>query len=77
MRARRGHVEAGYVFASAVVATPAGRAVVEDYLPDALADGRYRPAPRPLVVGDGLAEVQTALDRYREGVSAAKLVVPV
>ncbi|MGC0369321.1 hypothetical protein RKD05_001573 [Microbacterium sp. SLBN-111] len=33
--------------------------------------------PEPLVVGEGLGEIQSALDRQRAGVSASKLVVRV
>lgn len=47
----------------------------EHYVPAALADGRHVPAPEPVVVGEGLAQVQTALDALRDGVSARKLVV--
>lgn len=47
----------------------------EDYLPNALAEGRYVATPVPEVVGTGLDRVQPALDRLREGVSARKLVV--
>ncbi|NAZ76570.1 alcohol dehydrogenase catalytic domain-containing protein [Kineococcus sp. T13] len=52
-----------------------GPAVFSRYLPAALADGSYRPAPRAEVVGDGLAAVPQALERLRAGVSARKLVV--
>jgi NADPH:quinone reductase-like Zn-dependent oxidoreductase len=54
-----------------------GPAVFQRYLPDALSEGRHRPAPAAEVVGDGLAAVPQALERLRAGVSARKLVVTV
>jgi hypothetical protein len=43
--------------------------------PAALAEGRFRAAPEPKVIGHGLESIQTALDAQRAGVSAQKLVV--
>lgn len=54
-----------------------GPAVFTQFLPAALAEGRYRPAPPAVVVGDGLAAVPAGLERLRAGVSARKLVVTV
>jgi hypothetical protein len=50
-------------------------AIMEDYLPKALATGQYLAAPDPQVVGKGLENVQTALDLASKGVSAKKRVV--
>jgi hypothetical protein len=47
----------------------------KDFLPDALAEGRYVATPEPQVVGSGLEHVQQALDTLRRGVSAGKIVV--
>jgi len=52
-----------------------GPAVYVDFLPDALATGRYRAAPKPHLAGTGLRSVQTALDIQRNGISAKKIVV--
>lgn len=52
-----------------------GPAIYAAFLPTALADGRYLPAPDPLVVGHGLQDIPAALDRLRNGVSAQKIVV--
>ena len=54
-----------------------GPAVFTQFLPAALSDGRYRPAPPVEVIGDGLAAVPAGLERLRAGVSARKLVVTV
>jgi hypothetical protein len=50
-------------------------AVWGKYLPAALADGRFRAAPGPIVVGTGLEKIQEAFERHKQGVSAAKVVV--
>lgn len=46
-----------------------------DYLTGALAAGKFRPAPDPEVVGEGLESIQGAMDTLQKGVSAKKLVV--
>jgi len=52
-----------------------GEAVWHKYLPDALADGRLQAKPEPIVIEGGLSKVQEGLDRQKQGVSAAKIVV--
>ena len=52
-----------------------GRKVYEDFLPRALAEGKYIVAPEPLVVGHGLEYIQEAFDIQKKGVSAKKVVV--
>ena len=49
--------------------------IYEDFLPQALADGRYHAEPEPHVVGTGLEHIQVGLDTQRKGVSAKKVVV--
>lgn len=51
------------------------KVIYEDFLPSALAEGRYVPAPDPTVVGKGLECVQPGLDGHMKGVSAKKIVV--
>jgi hypothetical protein len=46
-----------------------------EFLPQALATGQFVPAPKPLVVGNGLDKIQDAMDRQLQGVSAQKVVV--
>ncbi|WP_205704726.1 zinc-binding alcohol dehydrogenase family protein [Kineococcus indalonis] len=67
------HVSA--VWGGAPAQNEVGPAVFARFLPAALAEGRYRPAPPADVVGHGLAAVPAALRRLRAGVSARKLVV--
>ena len=53
-----------------------GVAIFVDYLPRALAEGKYVAAPKPEVVGKGLEAFQKGLDTLKEGgVSAKKLVI--
>jgi NADPH:quinone reductase-like Zn-dependent oxidoreductase len=54
-----------------------GKAIYEDFLPQALESRTFVPAPEPMVVGQGLGKVQDALDLLHKGVSAKKLVVVV
>lgn len=49
--------------------------IYRDFLPDALAEGRYVAAPKPSVLGHGVQDFQQAMDIQRKGVSAAKVVV--
>ena len=52
-----------------------GKAVFEDFLPNALKAGTFTSTPSPLVVGKGLESIQAAVDGIMKGVSAQKLVV--
>ncbi|KAL3483763.1 chaperonin 10-like protein [Aspergillus germanicus] len=65
------NVTGGMIFAVNDVATPVWR----DLVTPALASGSLQCLPRPMVVGKGLQSIQGALDKMREGVSAAKIVV--
>ena len=74
-KSRRHGIVAKFFDASSVIDNEIGPAIYRDYLGPALADGRFRPAPPPQVVGHGLQAIQTAFDIQRRGVSAAKVVV--
>jgi NADPH:quinone reductase-like Zn-dependent oxidoreductase len=52
-----------------------GKAIWENFLPAALKAGSFVPAPRPLIAGHGLENLQAAVDLQRKGVSARKVVV--
>jgi NADPH:quinone reductase-like Zn-dependent oxidoreductase len=49
--------------------------IYNEYLPKALAMGKFDPAPDAEVVGHGLEVIQGALELHSKGVSAKKLVV--
>jgi NADPH:quinone reductase-like Zn-dependent oxidoreductase len=64
-----------FVFGTTIKESGVGKAVYVDYLDQALARGRFVPAPEPMVVGKGLEDLQKAMDMQKEGVSAKKIVV--
>ncbi|MDQ1085450.1 NADPH:quinone reductase-like Zn-dependent oxidoreductase [Microbacterium sp. SORGH_AS 344] len=74
-RARRLGIRAGFVWGSSLRDDDTGECLWGEVVPRLLAEGALRPAPAPLVVGNGLEVVQDALDRQRAGVSAQKVVV--
>lgn len=63
------------IFGTSLKDTEVSRAVYADFLPEALAAGRFRCAPAAHVVGQGLESLQAALDMHKRGVSAEKIVV--
>lgn len=71
---RRG-VRSRFIFASSLTHSQVSRIIYIDFLPRALAEGRYVAAPNPLIVGKGLSCVQEAFRMQMQGVSAQKLVV--
>jgi len=75
IRSRRRHVRMKSIFGSTLMDNEVGEAIYVDFLPAALADGRYVAAPPPQVVGTGLEDIQAALDLQKRGVSASKVVV--
>lgn len=64
-----------FTFGTDLMANEVSRAIYEDYLPAALAEGKHIAAPEPQVVGQGLAHVQEAMGVNPRGVSAKKTVV--
>jgi hypothetical protein len=52
-----------------------GRITWSEWVPAALASGNLRPFPKPLIHSKGLEGIQSALERYGQGVSAQKIVV--
>ena len=75
LKARRKGVRTKMIWGSALIANEVGPMIFEAFLPSALAEARFVAAPRPTVVGAGLAQILFALERQRLGVSAGKLVV--
>jgi NADPH:quinone reductase-like Zn-dependent oxidoreductase len=68
-------VKTKFIFGSELVNNEVSRMVYEDFLPQALEEGSFVPAPKPLVVGKGLEDIQEALNLHMQGVSARKIVV--
>ncbi|KAK4495385.1 hypothetical protein PRZ48_013716 [Zasmidium cellare] len=52
-----------------------GKAIWQEFLPKALADGRIKPTPKADVFGTGLEAIQGAMEKHKAGVSASKIVV--
>ena len=75
LKSRFGRVRSKFIFGSSLVANEVGGLIYRDFLPAALAQGRFVAAPDPLVVGKGLERIEAALDVLRKGVSATKVVV--
>ncbi|MFI5844274.1 zinc-binding alcohol dehydrogenase family protein [Catenuloplanes sp. NPDC051500] len=73
--ALRHGVRVKFVIGSDLKKNEVGPAIFRDFLPAALAEGRYRALPAASVVGSSLSDIQHAMDLQRKGVSAAKLVV--
>ncbi len=75
VKSRMRRTRTKFIFGSSLMNNEVSRVLYEDFLPQALADGRYVAAPDPYVVGKGLEYVQTGFDAHRKGVSAKKVVV--
>jgi NADPH:quinone reductase-like Zn-dependent oxidoreductase len=74
-KARLHGIKAKFVWGSALAENELCNVIYRDFLPSALADRRYIPAPPARVVGHGLDVVPAALEAQRKGVSAQKIVV--
>jgi len=64
-----------FTFATGARDNEVGKAIFENFLPMALAEGKYLASPEPHVVGKGLENVQAGLNFLKKGVSAKKVVV--
>ena len=68
-------VRTPFIFGSALLHNEVGPMIYIDFLPAALASGRFVAAPDPLVVGHGVAAILLGLETQKKGVSAKKVVV--
>jgi NADPH:quinone reductase-like Zn-dependent oxidoreductase len=75
IKARLRGIRTKFIFGSSLMANEVGPMIYADFLPKALADGRYVAAPDPMVIGRGLDQVQAGLIVQKKGVSAKKVVV--
>ncbi|WYZ35948.1 hypothetical protein EsH8_X_000595 [Colletotrichum jinshuiense] len=74
-KSKLGGVRRKFIWGSDLMANEVGTAVYQDFLPEALAHGKFVPAPKPKVVGKGLETIQEAFAVGINGVSAEKIVV--
>jgi len=75
VKARTGGIGSKFIWGGALVDNEVGPAVFVDFLPQALAEGRFAAAPPADVVGDGLEAIDAGFAAQRKGVSARKIVV--
>lgn len=68
-------VQYKFIWGSDNMVNEVGKAVYEDFLPEALRIGSFVPAPEPQIFGKGLECCQGAMDLNKKGVSAKKVVV--
>lgn len=76
-RAHRGGVAVPFVWGTALMHNHVGPLIFQDYLPEALACGAFRPSPPCQLAGHGLDAIPAAMAMHAAGISAAKLVVTV
>ncbi|KAJ4363934.1 hypothetical protein N0V83_009387 [Neocucurbitaria cava] len=67
-------IEVCFIIINITPESPA-RPIFEQFLPRALAERQFVPAPEPEVVGKGLDKIQEAFGVLQKGVSAKKIVV--
>ena len=75
MKSKIRGVETKFFWGSLLSQIELGNAIFKDFLPLALAEGKFIPAPPAEVVGNGVESLQQALAKMRNGVSAKKLVI--
>lgn len=75
VRCRLWGIRTRTIFGTTLKNNEVSRVIYAEFLPQALADGRYVAVPSPAVMGHGLECVQAGFDANRRGVSARKVVV--
>jgi NADPH:quinone reductase-like Zn-dependent oxidoreductase len=68
-------VSAKFVIATDIMTNEVSQVVYRDFLPQALAEGKFIAAPEAHVVGKGLDKIEEAMEVHKKGVSAKKVVV--
>jgi len=63
------------IFGNSLMDNEVSHLIYDNFLPQALTEGRYLTAPPPHIIGHGLDSLQGGLDTQKNGVSARKLVV--
>ena len=75
LKSRLRGIRTNAIYGTTLMDNEVSRVIYRDFLPNALVQGRYQAVPEPVIVGRGLAFIQSALDVQRNGVSATKVVV--
>jgi hypothetical protein len=68
-------IKSNFIIGSTISKNEVGKAVFRDFLPNALKEGSFIPAPEVEIFGKGLESIQPACDYLQKGVSAKKVVV--
>ena len=68
-------IQATHIIGPSLKDDEVGPFIYRDFMPRALAEGTFVPAPPAKIVGHGLGAIQEALEVQKAGVSAAKIVV--
>ena len=74
-KSRTRGIRTKFIFGGSLADNEVGPAIYVDFLPKALADGRFAAAPPALVAGVGLESIETGFEVQRKGMSARKVVV--
>jgi hypothetical protein len=64
-----------FTWGGAIATEKLGAEIYNEFLPQALEQGKFRPAPQPEAAGHGLEDIPKAMEMQAKGVSAKKLVV--
>ncbi|KAH6658939.1 zinc-binding oxidoreductase CipB [Truncatella angustata] len=75
MKSKVKRVRTKFIWGSDLMANELGKVIYKEFLPVALASGQYQAKPDARVVGQGLGNIQEALDVMSKGVSTTKIVV--
>lgn len=68
-------VTAKFILGAGLRENEVGKLIFGDFVPAALAARKYVAAPEPKIAGKGLESCQAALDLWKSGVSASKIIV--
>lgn len=63
------------IWGASLLGNEIGPMIYRDFIGPVLTEGRYVPAPKAQVVGEGLDGIPDALEKQPQDVSARKLVV--
>jgi NADPH:quinone reductase-like Zn-dependent oxidoreductase len=75
LKSRMRGIRTKFIFGGSLADNEVGAAIYVDFLPQALADGRFVAAPPARVVGAGLEAIETGFEVQRKGMSAQKVVI--
>jgi NADPH:quinone reductase-like Zn-dependent oxidoreductase len=75
LKSRLKRIRTNFIFGTSLMDNEVSQVIYEDFLPQALEEGRYIAAPDPYIVGKGLSYIQEGFELQKKGMSASKVVV--